>query len=76
MKNRGSKWLDDPGNGDWTTRVKRIGDERKGFGDYFSKNPLSQTVAPMVNHNDLILNLKNKFNVTYSPDPKTTMQAN
>jgi hypothetical protein len=41
MKNRGSKWLDDPGNGDWTTRVKRIGDERKGFGDYFSKNPLS-----------------------------------
>lgn len=28
-KNKGSvRMLDDPGNGDWTTRVKRVGAER------------------------------------------------
>ena len=77
MKQKGSKRFDDPGNGEWTNRVKRIGEERKGFGnDFFAKNPMSQTAGPMINHNELIMNLKNKFNVTYSPQPKVGMIGN
>jgi hypothetical protein len=34
--------IDDPGKGDWTSRVKRVGEDRQGLvNEFYAKNPMS-----------------------------------
>ena len=43
IKNKDSiRMIDDPGKGDWTSRVKRVGEDRQGLvNEFYAMNPMS-----------------------------------